>query len=92
VVADREVTPVGRQRVVVGAEHAADVAGVVQRGVEVGVVGDRERQVELDVGERVVRPVVAARFEHRRPRAEVDDAVPFPSPDPALAAGQREDA
>ena len=46
VVADRQVAPVRRQRVVVGAEHAADVARVVERGVEVDVVGDGERQVE----------------------------------------------
>ena len=46
VVADREVPPVGQQRLLVGAEDPADVGGVVERGVEVDVVADRERQVQ----------------------------------------------
>ena len=46
VVADRQVLPVGQQRVAVGAEDPADVGGVVLGGVEVDVVGDLERQVQ----------------------------------------------
>ena len=52
VVADRQVPPVGQQRLRVGAEDPADVGGVVERGVEVDVVGDLERQVQLDLGQR----------------------------------------
>ena len=44
VVADRQVLPVRRQRVAVRAEQPADVGRVVLGGVEVDVVGDRERQ------------------------------------------------
>ena len=47
VVADRHVLPVRGQRRAVRPEHPADVAGVVLRGVEVDVVGDLERQVQL---------------------------------------------
>ncbi len=45
VVADRQVPPVGLQRLVVGAEDPADVGGVVERAVEVDVVGDLERHL-----------------------------------------------
>jgi hypothetical protein len=44
VVADRQVPPVGQQRLLVGPEDPADVGGVVQRGVEVDIVADLERQ------------------------------------------------
>jgi hypothetical protein len=40
VVADGDVLVVGQERVV-GAEHRADIGGVVDGGVEVGVVADR---------------------------------------------------
>ena len=43
VVADREVPPVGQQRLGVRPEDPADVGGVVERAVEVDVVGDLER-------------------------------------------------
>ena len=46
VVADRQVPPVRQQRLGVGAEDPADVGGVLERGVEVDVVGDLERQVQ----------------------------------------------
>ena len=46
VVADRQVLPVGQQRLGVGPEQPADVRGVVLGGVEVDVVGDLERQVQ----------------------------------------------
>ena len=53
VVADRDVQPVRRQRVLGAAEHRADVRGVVAPGVEVGVLGDAERQVQRRVRDRV---------------------------------------
>jgi hypothetical protein len=53
VVADREVAPVGQQRLVPGAQHAAEVRGMVERRVEVREVGDGERQPELDLGDGV---------------------------------------
>ena len=62
VVADREVPPVGQQRLVVGPEDPADVGGVVERGVEVDVVGDLERHVQR-------RPRRAAPGAARRGRA-----------------------
>ena len=40
VVADRHLQPVGQKRLGVGPEHQPDVAGVVERRVEVDVVGD----------------------------------------------------
>ena len=46
VVADREVPPVRGERLAVGPEHLADVGRVVERGVEVDVVGDLEGQVQ----------------------------------------------
>ena len=52
VVADREVPPVGQQRLLVGAEDPADVGGVVERGVEVDVVADLDGQVQRHVGQR----------------------------------------
>ena len=50
VVADGQVPPVGQQRLLVGPEDPADVGGVVERGVEVDVVADLERQVQGDLG------------------------------------------
>ena len=44
VVADRQVPPVRQQRLGVGPEDPPDVGGVVERGVEVDVVGHLERQ------------------------------------------------
>ncbi len=52
VVADREVAPVRQQRVAVGAEHAPEVGGVLERRVEVDVVANRQRQPHLDLGKR----------------------------------------
>ena len=61
VVADGQVAPVGQQRLGVGAEQAAEVRGVLERRVEVDVVGDLEGQVQLDVAEAEVGRVVDAR-------------------------------
>ena len=52
VVADRQVPPVRGERLGVGPEDPAHVRGVVQRAVEVDVVGDLERQVHRDLVER----------------------------------------
>jgi hypothetical protein len=41
--------PVRLQRIVLAAEHHADIGGVLLGGVEVGVAGDREGQMQLDV-------------------------------------------
>ena len=48
-VADRHVFVVGQQRIV-GAEQLADVGGVVDAGVEVGVVADGGRQLQPAIG------------------------------------------
>ena len=60
VVADRQLEPVRQQRLVVGPEHQPDVARVVDRRVEVDVVGHRERQGQL-------RGVELGAVELRRP-------------------------
>jgi hypothetical protein len=65
VVSDREPAPVRQQRLAAGAEHAAEVRRVVERGVEVGVVGDGERKPRLDAGERV-RVALGARVAGQR--------------------------
>ena len=57
VVADRDVQPVGWQRVVRAAEHRSDVERVLAARIEVGVLGDRERQLEPDVAPRNDRAV-----------------------------------
>ena len=44
VVADGQVAPVGHQRVAVGPEHPAQVRGVLDRGIEVDVVADLDRE------------------------------------------------
>ena len=43
VIADRHMQPVRLQRVVLAAEHDADIGGVLLRRIEIGVAGDRER-------------------------------------------------
>ena len=52
VVPDREVAPVRQQRVGVGTEESAEVRRVLERRVEVDVVRDRERHVDLGVLQR----------------------------------------
>ena len=52
VVADRKPAPVRQQRLGVGPEQAAEVRRVLERGVEVDVVGDLERQAQRRVLER----------------------------------------
>ena len=52
VVADRQVTPVRQQRLRVGPEHPAEVRRVLERGVEVDVVRDGERQLRRHLVER----------------------------------------
>jgi hypothetical protein len=74
VVADRQVLPVRQQRLGVGTEQPTEVRRVVLRGVEVDVVGDRERQVQRDVGDRVHRGV------RDLPGHQLRD--PFPDLDP----------
>ena len=51
-VADRQVCPVRQQRLGVGTEDPADVRRVFARGVEVDIVGDLERHVQLGVAQR----------------------------------------
>ncbi len=48
-IADGDPLVVGEQRVV-GSEHGADVGGVVDGGVEVGVVADQEGEDVVDLG------------------------------------------
>ena len=50
VVGDGQVAPVGQQRIAAGPEQPAEVRGVLDRAVEVDVVGDLDRQVERAVG------------------------------------------
>ena len=56
-IADRDPLVVRQQRAV-GPEHRADVGGVKDRGVEVGVVPDGRRQLHPDFAERREQPVV----------------------------------
>ena len=57
-VADRQVPPVRQQRLAVGAEQPAQVRGVLDRAVEVDVVGDLDRQVQGDPVGRDQRPTI----------------------------------
>ena len=52
VVADRKMTPVRKQRIGIGAKETAEVGGVLERRVEVDVVGDLERKVNRRLLER----------------------------------------
>ncbi len=74
VIADRQVLPVGQQRRLAGPEDLAHIRRVVLGGVEVDVVGDLEREQQLDLGERDQQ-----RF-HRRAvflgGEQLDDPVP----------------
>ena len=65
VVADRQVAPVRQQRVAVGAEHAPQVGRVLDRGVEVDVVADVDRQPRLERR----RARIAGQLRARRRRA-----------------------
>lgn len=47
-VADRKVSPVGHQRVLLTAEHDADVGSVLLGGVKIGVVPNVGGQMGLD--------------------------------------------
>ena len=99
VVADRQVAPVGQQRLGVGPEQPAEVRGVLDRRVEVDVVGDLERQARLtrdlravEVLERVLPGAAAERHERVEARlpevlavlGEVDHAVALAPADAAL--------
>src|SRR5262249_32754549 len=59
VVADRQPVPVGKQRLLVGTEHAPEVRRVLAGRIEVDVVGDLERKAELDAAHARARPIVA---------------------------------
>src|SRR5262249_18012248 len=59
VVADGQVAPVRQQRLPVGPEAAAQVLGVLARHVEVDEVGDGERELERNAGERVAHSPAA---------------------------------
>src|SRR5262249_26831212 len=52
VIADRKMAPVREERVGVGTKEPAEVRRMLERGVEVDVVRDLERQMYLDVVER----------------------------------------
>ena len=74
VVADRQVAPVGQQRLAAGAEQATEVRRVLERAVEVDVVGDLDREV---------RPGRRDRDERRldqRPGGGVADQLGQPGP------------
>ena len=53
-VADGQVFVVGKKRLI-GAEEVADAGGVVDGGVEVGVVGDVDRPAEGGAGDGMER-------------------------------------
>ena len=78
VVADRQVAPVRQQRLGVGPEQLPEVRRVLERGVEVDVVGDRERQLRLDVcrAGASARPRVPARSHAPRRRGPAAAARP----------------
>src|SRR6266516_4880600 len=61
VVRDGKPAPVRQQRLPVGPEHAAEVCHVLERGVEVDVVRDLEREACSCLARRDARPVVEAR-------------------------------
>ena len=84
VVADGYVAPVGEQRLAFRPEQAAEVRRVVDAGIHVDVVPDRDRQQHLqlaslddDVGIRVARGVVGDERAHIAPRlrAEGEEVV-----------------
>ena len=52
VVTDRHVQPVRLQRVVLAAEHDADIGGMLLRRIEIGVAGDRDRQMQFCIRHR----------------------------------------
>ena len=84
VVADRHMQPVRLQRIVLAAEHDADIGGVLLRRIEIGVAGDRDRQMQFDVRHRhqralaqfvivaQFRMIVAQQFADPRPRLRPD--------------------
>ena len=65
VVADGQPAPVREQRLRVRPEHPPQVRRVLERRVEVDVVGDREGQVERRVGQADARAVGGLRRRHR---------------------------
>ena len=58
VVGDREPTPTRYERLAAGTEHPSHVRRVLERRVEVDIVGNLERQVHRDFGVRRARTVV----------------------------------
>ena len=84
VIADRHVQPVRLQRIVLAAEHDADIGGVLLRRIEIGVACDRDRQMQFDVRHRhqralaqfvvvaQLRMVVAQQLADPRPGARPD--------------------
>src|SRR5262249_25925533 len=77
VVADRDVAPVREERLAFGPEPAAHVLGVLARRIEVDEVGDRKREAQGDVGERVAPRAAAGHH-------PIDERVP-------AGAAERED-
>ena len=79
VIRDRDVLVVGQQRII-RAKQLPDVRRVVDRGVEIGVIANRDRQPELDVGHadqdavraiaRATRARVVGGEERARPGAQ----------------------
>ena len=84
VIADRHVQPVRLQRIVLAAEHDADIGGMLLRRIEIGIAGDRDRQMQCYVCHRhqralaqelvvaQLRMIVAKQFADARPGARPD--------------------
>src|SRR5690349_6983809 len=78
VVRDGEPTPVRQERLLVRPEHAPEVRRVLERGVEVDVVRNLERESQAGVLRRDTRPVVRTRGGDRlppRPRSRGEQLV-----------------
>src|SRR5262249_2645368 len=79
VIADRKMAPVREERVGVGTKEPAEVRRMLERGVEVDVVRDLQRQMYLDVVER---------DQLRAAVDQLDDALDGPLP--RVAPGSEE--
>jgi len=87
VVADREAAPVRKQRIRVRAEEPSEVRRVLERGVEVDVVRDLERQGGGGLCPRDARPALVAAYgralaDARRLQAALAGADPMETMSP----------
>ena len=66
--------PIRLQRIVLAAEHDADIGGVFLRRIEIRVTRDRDRQMHFDIRHRHQRALtklgIVANLEHMMTRSE----------------------